>query len=219
MAVRDRQDAVWHVLDALARVLLTLAFRVRWIGVKNLPRTGPALLASNHVSPLDPIIIALAPSARGRTLNFLAAAEFFDRPVIGWLLRALHQIPVRRGAADWQALDDLADVVRHGSLAGIFPEGRIGDGISLGRGHRGAARLALAADVPVIPIAIWGTHIRWPRTGPRAMRPIRPRVTIVFGEPIPAQGSPRDREAVRALTARIMASIDANLAAARSPAR
>jgi len=216
MAVRDRQDVVWHVLDAVARVILTLTFRVRWIGVRNLPRTGPAILAANHVSPLDPIIIALAPSARGRTLNFLAAAEFFDRPVIGWLLRALHQIPVRRGAADWQALEELAAVVRHGSLAGIFPEGRIGDGSALGRGQRGAARLALAAGVPVIPIAIWGTHIRWPRKGPRAMRPIRPRVTIVFGEPILGEGSPRDREAVRALTDRIMASIASNLAVAKS---
>jgi 1-acyl-sn-glycerol-3-phosphate acyltransferase len=217
MAVRDRQDAAWRILDALARLVAALVFRVRWVGVRNIPRTGPALLAANHVSPLDPILIALSPSALGRTVNFLAAAEFFDRPIVGFLLRVLHQIPVRRGAADWQALEELADVIRHGSLAGIFPEGRMGDGDELGPAHRGAARLALAAGVRVIPIGIWGTHIRWSRQGPRVMRPIRPRVTIVFGEPIPVQGSPRDREAVRALTDRIMASIEESLAQARAP--
>jgi 1-acyl-sn-glycerol-3-phosphate acyltransferase len=203
------------MLDTLSRLVIGVAFRVRWVGVGNLPSTGPALLASNHVSPLDPIFIALSPSARGRTVNFLAAAEFFDRPVVGRLLKVLHQIPVRRGTADWQALEELADVVRHGSLAGIFPEGRMGDGATLGRGHRGAARLALAAQVPVIPIGIWGTQGRWPRTGPRLVAPLRPRVVIVFGEPIPVQGDPRDREAVQALTACVMRRIGEALAVAQ----
>jgi 1-acyl-sn-glycerol-3-phosphate acyltransferase len=216
MAVRDRQDAAWRMLDTLSRIVAGLIFRVRWFGVRHIPRTGPALLAANHVSPLDPVLIALSPSALGRTVNFLAAAEFFDRPIVGFLLKVLHQIPVRRGAADWQALEELADVVRRGSLAGIFPEGRMGDGDELGPAHRGAARLALAAGVPVIPIGIWGTQMRWPRYGPRLMRPIRPRVTIVFGEPLPVEGSPRDREAVRALTDRIVASIEECLAQAKA---
>jgi 1-acyl-sn-glycerol-3-phosphate acyltransferase len=215
MAVRDRQDAAWRILDGLARLFIALLFRVRWVGVRNLPSAGPALLASNHVSPLDPVFIALSPSARGRTVNFLAAAEFFDRPVVGRLLKVLHQIPVRRGAADWQALEELADVVRHGSLAGIFPEGRMGDGAALGRAHRGAARLALAARVPVIPIGIWGTQERWPREGPRFGRPLRPRVTVVFGEPIPVDGDPRDREAVQSVTDRVMGRIAGALATAQ----
>jgi 1-acyl-sn-glycerol-3-phosphate acyltransferase len=215
VATGDRQDLAWRLLDALVRVVSTLFFRVRWIGVRNIPRTGPALLASNHVSPLDPVFIALSPSARGRTLNFLAAAEFFDRPVVGRLLKVLHQIPVRRGAADWQALEELADVVRNGGLAGIFPEGRMGDGTTLGRAHRGAARLALAAGVPVIPIGIWGSQARWPRSGLRLGPPPRPRVTVVFGEPIPVEGSARDRDAVRDLTERIMARIEEVLDRAR----
>jgi 1-acyl-sn-glycerol-3-phosphate acyltransferase len=196
--------------------VLRLALRIRYEGTQAIPLSGPGLLAANHVSVLDPVIIALAPSAMGRTIRFLAAAEFFRRPVVGWALRSLGQIPVRRGLADRDALQELGTVIRSGSLAGIFPEGRMGDGPGLLPGQKGAARIALAAGVPVIPVGIWGPQRRWPRGGFRWGRPLRPAVGVVFGVPIDVHGDPRSRADVRDLTDRIMAAIEPLVARARS---
>src|SRR5919109_2532268 len=86
-------------------VLTHLGLRIRFHGLENVPRSGGAILASNHISVLDPIVIALGPVKTGRTVRFLAAAEFFEahRHVVAWGLRKFRQIPVRRGRADWGA--------------------------------------------------------------------------------------------------------------------
>jgi 1-acyl-sn-glycerol-3-phosphate acyltransferase len=214
--VRGEQDLFWRVADRIVRFAFHLLFRIRWLGTEHIPREGAALLAANHISPLDPIFIALAPSWLGRTMRFLAAAEFFDKPVVGTFLSRLHQIPIRRGASDWRALEEVADVVRAGSLAGIFPEGRIGDGVALAPGHRGAARLALAAGVPIIPVGVWGTQRRWPRSGLRLGRPLRPTIAVVFGPAISADGDPRDRQDARDLTALTMSAIAIQVDRART---
>ena len=208
---RDREDRVehdvwWRIGLATVGTVLRAAFRLRFEGLENIPAAGPALLACNHISVLDPPIIALAPSTRGRTVRFLTAAEFFERPAIGWGLRRIRQIPIRRGEKDIRALEEVADVIRRGALAGIFPEGGLGDG-PLQRGRRGAARIALAGGVPVVPAAIWGTQGRWPKSGFRFAPPLRTPVGTVFGPLIRPEGDPRDAEAVQDLTARIMAGI------------
>src|ERR671930_1653371 len=130
--MRDRDDRVehdlwWRIGLATLGTALRVAFRLRYEGLHNIPRTGPALLACNHISVLDPPIIALAPSAQGRTVRFLTAAEFFERPVIGWGLRRIRQIPIRRGEKDIRALEEVAGVSRRGALELIFPEGGVGD--------------------------------------------------------------------------------------------
>jgi 1-acyl-sn-glycerol-3-phosphate acyltransferase len=206
LARSSEQDLLWRVADPLVRAVFTLGFRIRSYGTRHIPRTGGALLTPNHISVLDPVVLALPISARGRTVRFLAGAEFFEKGFAGWGLRTLQQIPVRRGAADWGALDELAAVIERGSLAGIFPEGHLGPG-PLQRGRRGAARIALAAHVPVIPVGIWGTQARWPMGGFNFGLPARPRVAVVFGAPIEASGDPRSREDVGELTQRIMAEI------------
>src|SRR5206468_4170025 len=102
--------------------LFRLSHRLRIEGVERIPMHGPAILAANHVSPLDPIAIALGALRRGRTIRYLAAAEAFRIPVIGWGLRVFGQIPLHRGRADRAALRAAAGVIANGALAGIFPE-------------------------------------------------------------------------------------------------
>ncbi len=194
------------------------ALRIRYLGLENVPRSGGAILAPNHISVLDPVVIALGPVKLGRTVRFLAGAEFFESRygVVAWALRRFQQIPVRRGRADWGALEDIAAVIRAGSLGGIFPEGRMGDGDRLQRGQRGLARVALAAGVPIIPVGIWGTHRRWPRSGLRWERPLRAAVNVVFGPPIEAIGNPRDRRDAIELTERVMREVEKAVIEARA---
>lgn len=217
---RVRDDLWWRIGLLTLAPFLRLILRIRFEGLENIPNEGGAILAPNHVSVLDPVVLALGPSERGRTIRFLAAAEFFQRGrhIVAFGLRRFGQIPVRRGMADWAALHEVADVIHAGALAGIFPEGRVGEGPDLQPGHRGLARVAMAAGVPVLPVAIAGTETRWPRSGLRWRRPFRPHVRIVVGRPIPADGDPRSRQDTRQLTDRIMAGIEELLPRARAGA-
>ena len=209
-------DRWWRIGLATVGVLFRISHRLRVRGVERIPEAGPAILAANHMSPLDPIAICLAAARRGRTVRYLTAIEAFSIPVIGWGLRKFRQIPIRRGTGDRTAIADAARVISNGALAGIFPEGRIGSGDGLLPARTGMARLAIAAGAPVVPIGVWGMQRRWPVTGLTARLPLRPVATVVIGEPIPVQGDPDDAEVVRDLTDRTMAAITVLVGRARA---
>ena len=143
-------------------------------GSENIPRHGGALLAYNHVSVLDAIFLGLSVTRRGRIVRCFALSEDFERPLLGRALRGLRQVPIRRGAGVWGPLEQLADVVTDGWLAGIAPEGTVGGGEELLPIQKGAARIALLAGSPVIPVGLWGPQRRWPKAGLRMQRPFRP---------------------------------------------
>jgi len=210
------QDAWWSAARLIVGAGAKLVFRLRCTGVEHVPEEGGALLCYNHVSVLDPIAVAVAVTAHGRIVKFLALNEDFDRPVVGWALRRLGQIPLRRGAGDWAAIDDISRHLKDGFLTGMSPEGKVGDGDGLLPGQKGAARVALAAQAPVVPVGVWGTQHRWPRSGVRLGSPPRPTAAVVFGPPIPAIGDPRSRLDVRTLTDGIMSGIGHALATART---
>ncbi|HXF73776.1 MAG TPA: lysophospholipid acyltransferase family protein, partial [Actinomycetota bacterium] len=171
----ERLGPWWRLGLALLGPLLHLAFRIRVEGRGRIPRAGPAILAANHVSALDGILLALLGAERGRPVRFLVAAEFFRRPFHGFFLRRFQQIPIRRGERDQVAVDEAVEALRRGALIGIFPEGRVNADpeAGLGPGRTGVARLALAARVPVVPVGIWGSQRRWPRSGLRLRGPLR----------------------------------------------
>jgi 1-acyl-sn-glycerol-3-phosphate acyltransferase len=187
-------------------------------GAEHLP-AGAAIVAANHVSALDgPLLaVAIARTAR-RMTRFLVAAEFFRRRRTGWALRLYRQIPLRRGAGDAAALDEAIATVRSGALAGIFPEGRVNPAPDAGlqRGHRGAARIALATGAPVIPVGVWGTQARWPPRGVRWHRPFRPSAAIALGPPLRLHGSVESIEDVDRGTREIMAAIEGQTRTARA---
>jgi 1-acyl-sn-glycerol-3-phosphate acyltransferase len=197
----------WYVGRFIVGFVFWITLRIRAVGIDRVPSTGAALIALNHISVLDPVVMGLLLARRGRRIGFLSAAEFFEHPLIGRGLRLFDQIPIRRGVADWEALNEVAGIIRRGRLGGIFPEGRVTEAAVVQPGRRGVARIALTAGVPVIPVGIWGTQERWGQRGFNFGRPIRPKVAVVFGQPIPPEGDAHNRADVRALTDRVMADI------------
>jgi 1-acyl-sn-glycerol-3-phosphate acyltransferase len=153
------------VYPPVIRAALTL-FRILGIrfdlrGSENLPRSGGAVLASNHVSYLDFMFVGLPPyKVHRRLVRFMAKKAVFDHPVSGPLMRGMHHIPVDRkaGAAAYEhALDSL----RSGELVGVFPEQTISRSFVPRPLKSGAARLALESGVPLIPVVVWGGQRIW----------------------------------------------------------
>jgi len=206
----------WLVGSASVGLAFRGIFRMRYAGLPNVPRTGGALLTYNHVSVLDPVVVGIAADRRGRSVRFLSLAEAFDQPLVGWALRRTRQIPLRRGLGDWTALETVAEAVRGGSLAGLSPEGTVGDGSALQPGQKGAARIALLTGAPVIPVGISGIQRRWPKPGLTFAPPARPPVAVAFGRPLHPEGDAHNRADVRALTDRIMAALKIQVDVARA---
>jgi 1-acyl-sn-glycerol-3-phosphate acyltransferase len=188
----------WRVGLRLVTPLVHLLFRVRIVGIEHVPARGPAIVAFNHLSALDGPVLANEMSRRTRRpTRFIVAAEFFRRPFFGWVLRTFDQIPIRRGIGDEHALDAALETLREGSLLAIAPEGAVAwePTGELQRIRSGFARLALPTGVPIVPVGVWGTQMRYPRTGVNWGPPWRPRLAIVFGPPIlPEAGSSTDAD-------------------------
>jgi 1-acyl-sn-glycerol-3-phosphate acyltransferase len=180
----------WRVGLVFVRPFARVLFRIRVAGTEHVPLKGPAILSFNHVSPLDGPILAIETGKRiRRETRFVVASEFFAKVFFGWVLRRYEQIPIRRGQGDGGALDEAVETIRRGALAGISPEGTVnGEPGELLRLKRGVARIALPTSAPVVPVGIWGTQARWPKSGLTWRRPIRPRVAVAFGSPILPSG-------------------------------
>jgi 1-acyl-sn-glycerol-3-phosphate acyltransferase len=214
-------DVSWRIGLRVIAPVVTLCFRLRVVGIERVP-VGAAVLAGNHVSSLDGVLLAVATGWRAhRMTRFLVAAEFFAKRRTGWALRLYRQIPLRRGARDDAALDEAVSTVAAGALAGIFPEGRVNPEPAAGlqRGHSGVARIALAAGAPVVPVGLWGTQDRWPLSGLRLGRPLRSSVAIVYGEAIQPRGLANLEDDVQAFRDVVMRSIDTQVVLAREMTR
>jgi 1-acyl-sn-glycerol-3-phosphate acyltransferase len=186
-----------------------LAWRPTVEGLERLPATGGAVLASNHLSVADEYLLgAIVP----RHIAFWAKSEYFrGTGVRGWAVRALLNglgaIEVNRagGRAALTALDAAIPALRGGDLVGVYPEGTRSPDGRLYRGRTGAARLALLAEVPVVPIGVLGTEHVQPigKVVPRLGHP----VTVRFGKPMDFTGRSPDRTTLRQVTDEIMAEI------------
>jgi 1-acyl-sn-glycerol-3-phosphate acyltransferase len=156
--------------------VLKTVFRHRAVGTENLPRDGGYVLAANHWSNLDPWPLGL-PLFPRRFLRFMAKSELFWFP-LGAIVSAGGAFPVRRGQRDEEAVEKAVELCREGHVVVMFPEGtRREKGLRKrheARWHNGAARIALEADVPLVPAGIAGTN-RLARLGP---------LRVAYGHPI-----------------------------------
>lgn len=192
-------------------------FRVRVAGIHHVPLEGPAILAFVHISVLDGPCLAIEVACRRRrAVRFLVAAEVFEHPALGWLLRRFRQIPIRRGRGDAAALDQAVATIRRGALAAIAPEGGVNP--EPGEPQRirsGVARIALPTGASVIPVGIWGTHRRWSKSSRHWGRPLRPRLGLAFGEPIEPTGDASQPEDIDSFLERVREGLERQLSAAR----
>ena len=174
----------YSLLSALGRRVVLDWLRWEAEGMENIPAEGPAILASNHVSYLDPPLISALVK---RPIYFMAKDEVFHVPLLGSFLRSIGTIPVRRGRPDVGAVRRALRVLERGDILGIFPEGtrnRTGDLRTVQPFRAGVGWLAIRSRAPVIPVAIDG-YVPWPGR-PDWTRPTRMRLT--FGEPLTFTG-------------------------------
>jgi 1-acyl-sn-glycerol-3-phosphate acyltransferase len=199
---------------------MKLWFNWRFEGLENIPREGPALIAANHTSYFDPLAHALAVVEAGRRPRFMAKKELYDNWFMGRLLRGAHQIPVDRGSGSRAPIEAAVGALREGEVVMIFPEGTVTtnpDHTPM-RGKTGVARIALEADVPVIPSAVWGAHQVVQKGGQKGLTFGRP-IWAKIGAPIDLSDSldrRNDPEALRAATDGVMAEISRLVADLRS---
>jgi 1-acyl-sn-glycerol-3-phosphate acyltransferase len=204
-------DVVYPVAKALFWPGLRWGLRWTIEGEEHIPARGPLILASNHVSYLDPLTLAYVADRRGRRVRFLAKAELFEKRGLGPLLAGAHQIPVARGTSDAAgALGAAVDALARGECVAVFPEGTISLDLEPMRGKSGTARLVAQANVPVVPVGLWGTH-RILMKGRKPNWQWGVAEVAVVGEPVLAQPG----EHLRATTDRIMRAISACVARAR----
>ena len=167
-----RRNPIYVVGRILVIPIFKLLFFYKVNGKKNLPKTGPFIVCSNHLSNYDPVFLALT---QKRQIYYMAKAELFKNKFLSWLIRTLGAFPVERGAGDGKAINQAEEVVNDGRLLGIFIEGtrsKTGEFLSP---KSGAAIIAHQMNVPVIPVCITPKN--------KKVKVFR-KVTISWGKPM-----------------------------------
>ena len=160
---------------------------LRWevLGQENIPAEGPVVLASNHLSLLDPPVLGAAAT---RPVNFMAKSELFRPACFGALIRKLGAFPVRRGAMDRDAIKTGLKILKDNKVLAVFPEGTRSKTGELGRAGGGAFMMAVKMKAAIVPAYIYGTDLK--------RHPGWPKVRVIFGRPMeydPAMGTGREQ--------------------------
>jgi len=178
------------------RVALSPFTRRRVIGLENVPRSGPAILAPNHISHFDPPLIGISAD---RQIDWMAMEELFENPFLAAVLRWIGSFPVARGKLDYAAVRTAIERLQDGRMVGVFPEGGLRTGAeSVLEGaplKPGVAALSQMTQAPVVPCAVIGTDALY---NPKRWWPARSSsVWIVFGPPLPPPDADGDKSAAR----------------------
>ncbi len=192
---------LWSLIRFVVRIIVAIIFDMHVIGQQNVPETGQLIIASNHLSWAD---VPLIPAFLKRRVVYMAKEEAFKAKG-GWLIRFLSAFPVKRGEADRQSLKAAEEQLKAGRILCIFPEGTRSKKHTLGLAHAGMGMIALRSGAPVLPVAIYGSE--------NAFKKFRPRITIVFGEPmvLTPKGKKITREDIDQSTEHVMLRISSML--------
>ncbi|WP_157244864.1 lysophospholipid acyltransferase family protein [Nonomuraea typhae] len=177
-------EIVYPPVIALARTLFkVMDYRFHMEGTEHVPRTGGAVLVSNHISYLDFIFAGFGALPSKRLVRFMAKQDVFEHKISGPLMRGMHHIPVDRGAGAGSYATALRKL-KAGEVVGVFAEATISRSFTVKEIKNGAIRMAQATKVPVIPVALWGSQRLWTKGRPKQLTQRHVPITILVGEPM-----------------------------------
>lgn len=221
----EKLGPAWWLVIGVLYTPVSAAIKLRYRNLDKLPQQGGAIVVTNHVSHIDPFLVAKMVIDGGRTPRFLAKDTIFDVVAVGPAMRGMGHIPVKRGTADArQSFDAAVQALRAGGVVVLHPEGTVTrdpDGWPMAA-KTGAARLALLTpDVPVIPVAQWGVQEQFDLYRKKVKLIPRPKHVISVGDPVDLSayyGRPADVATLREVTNTIMRRLRADVAELRGVA-
>jgi 1-acyl-sn-glycerol-3-phosphate acyltransferase len=203
---RPPQDGnfVYNCVHVFATCVIPIFARYKVEGYENMPLTGGCVLTCNHA--MGPDFLAIGYGTR-RKIYFMAKQELFEvNPGLTWLFNVNGTFPIKRGELDLAAIDHALNLVKDGHVLGMFPEGTRSRTGKLQRGRSGAARIAIQAQVPVVPAYVHGVGPVFKASNYLSLKPRAP-VTVRIGLPLPPPEDVNDSRALRNFTRQIMAAI------------
>jgi len=203
-------EPVYRTLAITAKVLVAVTgTKITFQHLEHIPPTGGAVIAINHTSYVDWLPAALATNARGRRIRYLIKAEMQQVKVVNFLIKHTKTIPVDRSSGS-RAYAEALRLLMDGELIGVMPEAGISRSFELKEFKTGAARMALAAGVPTVPLIVWGAQRIWTKDHPRNIGRRKIPVIVAAGPPLPPSGDIEHldaalREAMTSLLHRVQA--------------
>ncbi|HEX6150803.1 lysophospholipid acyltransferase family protein [Nocardioides sp.] len=183
------RDLTYPPIIAAARLgFRVLGQQITVSGTEHVPRTGGVLIAVNHIGYVDFVYGGLGVFSAGRRARFMAKRELFDHKVTGPLMRSMHHIEVDRGSGV-ASYHTAVEYLRAGECVGIFPEGTISRAFELKEFKSGAARIAAEANVPLLPVVLWGTQRLMTKDHPRDFFTRGLPIHIRVGAPLHPRGA------------------------------
>jgi 1-acyl-sn-glycerol-3-phosphate acyltransferase len=181
-------EPVFRTLEIAAKALVAATgTQITYQNLQNIPRTGGAVIAINHTSYVDWLPAALAVHYRGRRIRYMIKAEMQQVKVVDFLIKHTKTIPVNRGAGS-EAYAEAVRLLRAGEVVGVMPEATISRSFELKDFKTGAARMALEAEVPTVPLIVWGAQRIWTKDHPRNIGRKRIPVIVAAGRPLSPAG-------------------------------
>lgn len=166
-----RPRLMYNVLRPLANLILRMKYKIEYVGVENLPEKGGFIIASNHITALDPVIIA---TGCKHSLHFMAKNELFKNKLSGWFMSHINAFPVDRTKFDEQSINYAIRLIKEGHILGIFPEGTRSPDFTPKKGKGGTCYIAKMCKCDVVPVSIYTSDEAKSGT----------RLTVRYGEPI-----------------------------------
>jgi 1-acyl-sn-glycerol-3-phosphate acyltransferase len=203
-----RAEPWFRFAEWTLRPPIALWFNWRFEGLEHIPPEGPILVACNHISYLDPLAHAYMLVKAGRRSRFLAKSELYGNPFLRRLLQGTRQIKVERGSGSMAPVEEAKRALREGEAVMVYPEGTItrNPDFTPMEGRTGVARLTLASEVPVLPMAVWGSQHVWQRAGVGSLKFGRP-IWVKAGAPLDFsqyEGKGNDPATLRKITDTVM---------------
>src|SRR6201988_2234184 len=181
-------EPTFRTLEILAQlVVMATGTRITYRGEENVPAQGGAVVAINHTSYVDFLPAAMAMHRRGRRLRFMIKAEMQQVKVVNFLIKHTKTIPVDRRSGSG-AYAEAVRLLQAGEVVGLMPEATISRSFELKEFKTGAARMALEAGVPMVPLIVWGAERIWTKDHPRNVGRKKIPVIVAAGQPLSPDG-------------------------------